>query len=93
MPRPCKKRKVRSRPNSNYFKPAGIPMSELKEIELTLEEFESLKLIDVKMSSQSEAAEKMEVSQPSFSRTLQSARRKLSEAIINGKAIKIERKN
>lgn len=89
MPRPCKKRKIRGKPNSNYFKPAGIRISELEEITLTLEEFEAIRLIDLKETPQGEAAKMMEISQPTLSRILKSARNKISDSIINGKAIRI----
>ena len=91
MPRPFKRRRVRGRPNSSYFKPAGVPMINLKEIVITLPEFEALRLVDVLEKSQGEAAKQMQISQPTFSRILDSARKKLSKAIINGNAIKIER--
>ena len=89
MSRPCKRRKIRSRPNSNYFKPAGIPKSELQEIVLTSDEFEAINLIDFKKIPQIQAGQKMNISQPTLSRTLQSARNKIADSIINGKAIKI----
>lgn len=91
MPRPHKTRRVIGRPNSYFFKPAGIPKSALEEIELSLPEFEAIRLIDYKKTSQEEAARKMEISQPTLSRLLISARSKISDAIINGKSIKIER--
>lgn len=89
MPRPCRRRRVRGRPNSLYFKPAGIKMKELDETVLTLPEFEAIRLIDFEGIEQSEAGKKMEISQPTFSRILKSARRKISDAIVKGKAIKI----
>ena len=89
MPRPCKKRNLESKPNSNYFKPSGIQKRNLKEIELYHEEFEAIKLIDLEKKSQLAAGEKMEISQPTLSRILQSSRNKVADAIINGKAIKI----
>jgi uncharacterized protein len=91
MPRPCKRRRIRGRVSSDYFKPAGIPLKQLEEINLTLPEFEAIRLIDFEEISQEEAAEKMEVSQPTLSRILKSGRKKISEAIINGKAIKIQK--
>ena len=90
MPRPCMKRKVRFNPEVTYFKPAGIPLKELQEVILTKEEIESLRLINILELSQTEAAKKMEVSQPTFNRILKESRKKVSEAIIEGKAIKIE---
>jgi len=91
MPRPCIRRRIRGRPNSSYFKPAGMRILELEEIILSLDEFEAIRLIDFQESSQEEAARKMRISQPTLSRILKSARKKLSDAIINGKAIKIEK--
>lgn len=89
MPRPCKLRKVSGKIQTNYFKPQGIPLSKLKENELLIEEFETLKLVYTNNLSQEEAAKKMEISQPTFSRILSSAIKKVSDSIVNGKAIKI----
>ena len=91
MPRPRLKRRIGGRPNSSYFKPAGIRMIDLAESELSLEEFEAIRLIDYEETPQEEAAKKMQISQPTLSRILKSARKKLSDAIINGKAIKISK--
>jgi predicted DNA-binding protein (UPF0251 family) len=90
MVRPCKMRRIRGKPNSSYFKPAGIPKSELDEIILSHAEFESLRLKDVEDFDQKEAADKMEISQPTFHRLISIARKKVAEAIVKGKAIKIE---
>lgn len=89
MPRPHKRRRIQGRVKSNYFKPAGIPLKEIEEINLTMPEFEAIRLIDFEETPQEEAAEKMKISQPTLSRILKSARKKVSEAIIKGKAIKI----
>jgi len=67
-------------------------MSVLDIIELTLEETEALRLKNVEQLSQNECAEKMNTSQSTFQRILSSAYNKISEAIINGKAIKIVNK-
>ena len=91
MPRPCKRRRIRGRPNSSYFKPAGMMKIDLEETSLSLDEFEAIRLIDFQEKAQEEAANKMQISQPTLSRILKSARKKLSDAIINGKAIKIEK--
>ncbi len=90
MPRPCRRRRVRGKPSSFYFKPSGKRMIELDEIVLTLPEFESIRLVDLQGVEQNKAGELMKISQPTFSRLLKSARRKISEAIVNGKAIKIQ---
>ena len=91
MPRPCINRRVRFNPNADYFKPAGIPMRTLEEVQLSLAEAEAIRLFDAKKLEQNECAKKMEVSQPTFSRILDSARKKIADALINGKAIRIEK--
>ena len=89
MPRPCKRRRVGRRPDSTYFKPAGKGLSELEEITLNIDEFEALRLKDLNELDQIECAQKMDISQPTFHRIINNARRKIADAIINGKAIKI----
>ncbi|MCK4997182.1 DUF134 domain-containing protein [Candidatus Pacearchaeota archaeon] len=91
MPRPCKARRIRSSPNSLYFKPAGIKMTNLNEIVLSLPEFEAIRLIDFEKISQTEAGSKMQISQSTLSRILSSGRKNIADAIVNGKAIKIEK--
>ncbi len=90
MPRPRLFRKVRFQPEVTYFKPAGIRMSELEDSILTVDEFEALRLKDLLALDQEKAANKMNISQPTFHRLLLDARRKVADAIVNGKAIKIE---
>ena len=90
MPRPCKRRRIRGSPNFSYFKPSGIRKMDLQELILSLEELESLRLQDFLNLEQEESAKRMEVSQSTFSRILSSARKKVSDALINGKAIRIE---
>jgi uncharacterized protein len=90
MPRPCKRRRVCGKPNSSYFKPAGIRMTALEESLLNISEFETIRLIDFEGIPQEVAAKKMQISQPTLSRILKSGRNKIADAIINGKAIKIE---
>lgn len=90
MPRPCKQRRVLGNPNSSYFKPAGVRKIDLEESILQSDEFEALRLKDLFGLDQSECALKMDISQPTFHRLVQSARKKVADAIVNGKAIKIE---
>jgi len=89
-PRPRLRRRVRFQPDITFFKPAGVMLRDLKEISLTFEELEALRLKDFLSLNQKEAAEKMKISQPTFHRVLLAARKKVAEAIVNGKAIKIE---
>jgi predicted DNA-binding protein (UPF0251 family) len=90
MARPKKCRVVEIEPNATYFKPRAIPLSELEEITLSVEEVEALRLRFLKGLSQERAAKKMHISRPTFSRILYTAGKKVSDALINGKAIKIE---
>jgi len=90
MPRPRICRRVRFLPGVNYFKPAGIRMRDLEEIILTVDEFEAIRLKDLEGLDQTNAAKKMKISQPTFFRLLESARKKIADAIVNGKAIRIE---
>ncbi len=90
MPRPRRCRRIGSRPNTTYFKPAGVRMIDLKEIVLNIDEWEAVRLTDFLEIEQIEASKKMGISQPTFHRLLKSARKKLTEAIIKGKAIRVE---
>jgi len=87
--RPCKHRRVRGRPDVVYFKPAGVPKRELEEVSLAMDEYEALRLKDFMGLSQEDACEKMGVSQPTFHRILASARKKVSECVVRGKALMI----
>jgi len=73
-----------------YFKPRAVPLSELKEVELTLDELETLRLSNTKNLSQEDGAERMGIHQSTFHRTLTRAREKVTDALVNGKAIKIQ---
>jgi len=83
-------RRVSYIPQAKYFKPSGLPLSSLKEVRLLVEEAESVRLKDLEGLEQQQCAEKMNVSRPTFSRILDSARRKIADALLNGKAIRIE---
>ncbi|UMZ75468.1 DUF134 domain-containing protein [Natranaerofaba carboxydovora] len=90
MPRPPKRRKVEYMPEVTYFKPKGIPLRELDEKVLTVEELEAMRLKDIENLDQQDCADRMEVSRATFQNVLLSARSKVSDALVNGKSIKIE---
>ena len=90
MPRPFRCRYVASIPNVTYFKPAGIPLRDLDEVRLSVEEAEAVRLKDLEDLDQAHGAEKMNISRPTFQRVLASARKKIADALLNGKAIRIE---
>lgn len=89
MPRPFKCRRVLGTPGADYFKPRGIPLSDLQEIGLTLDEFEAVRLADLEGLYQEDAAKKMNVSRQTFGNIIASAHKKIADAIVNGKALKI----
>ncbi len=93
MSRPKKCRCVNCCPDSSYFKPRGIPFVNLEEVFLNLDELEAIRLADLEGLYHEEAAGKMNVSRATFGRILVAARRKVAEAIVNGKALKIEEVN
>jgi uncharacterized protein len=90
MGRPPLCRRVSCLPSVVYFKPAGIPLRELEEICLSVEELEAVRLKDIEDLEQEQCAEKMNVSRPTFVRILDAARKKVAEALVQGKAIRIE---
>ena len=90
MPRPPKCRRVAFLPEATYFKPAGIPLRFLNEVRLSVEEAEAIRLKDLEGLEQEQSAERMNISRPTFQRVLASARQKIADALLNGKAIRIE---
>jgi len=90
MPRPRCRRNIGFLPQITYFKPAGVRMADLDEVILQHDELEAIRLKDLLGESQEEAAQKMNVSQPTFHRLLLSAHEKIAHAIVNGKALRIE---
>ena len=90
MPRPRICRRIGFHPDVTYFKPAGIRKQELEETVISVDEYESVRLKDLLELEQEEAAKKMNISQPTFHRLVVSARKKIADAIINGKALRIE---
>ena len=90
MPRPTKCRRVAFLPNVTYFKPAGIPLRTLEEVQLSVEEAEAIRLRDLEELEQEQSAERMHISRPTFQRVLASARQKVADALLIGKAIRID---
>ena len=89
MPRPRRWRRVWFDPSVTYFKPAGVRRRDLKESVLGVDEFEAVRLKDMLGLGQKEAAEKMNISQPTFHRLVLGARKNIADAIVNGKSIRI----
>ncbi len=89
MPRPKNNRVVHEPPLFTEFKPIGIPVAELDQVLLSLDEFESLRLADYLGMSQEEAASEMEISRSTFSRLIEQARKKMASFIFQGKMLTI----
>ncbi|MFC1642535.1 DUF134 domain-containing protein [Myxococcota bacterium] len=90
MPRPFCRRRIAGRPAASVFKPIGIPVRELDEVVMTLDEFEAMRLAHLDGLYQEQAAEQMNVSRTTFSRIIDSAHRKTADALVHGKALRIE---
>jgi predicted DNA-binding protein (UPF0251 family) len=90
MSRPTKIRRVAFLPELSYFKPARIPMRILEEVTISVEEAEAIRLKDIEGMDQENCAEKMNISRQTFQRVLSSARQKIADALLNGKAIRID---
>jgi len=89
MPRQTKCRRVEFLPNVTYYKPAGIPLRILKEVCISVDEMEAIRLKDLERLGQEQCAERMRISRPTFQRILSSSRQKIADALLNGKAIRI----
>ena len=89
-PRPRKLRFCREFSGATFYKPQGIPLSVMDINSVTAEELEAFRLCDLEEMEQEAAAEKMGISQPTFCRLVSAARKKVADAIVNGKAIRVE---
>ncbi|MBC7353419.1 MAG: DUF134 domain-containing protein [Thermogutta sp.] len=90
MPRPFCRRRIAAAPPCNLFVPVGAPCGTAEEVTLTLDELEALRLADLEGLYQEEAAERMNVSRQTFARIVESARKKVAQALVEGKALRIE---
>jgi len=90
MARPRRARRIFFQPDVTYFKPAGVPMINLKESSLSFDELEAIRLMDSEGLDQTQSAKKMKISQSTLSRLLREGRKKLADAIIQGNALKIQ---
>jgi len=71
-----------------FFKPQGVSLQEPEQLALGLDELEALRLADLEGLYQEKTVECMKVSRPTFARIVESARRKIAEALVKGKALK-----
>ncbi len=83
-------RMVMGLPPVRFFKPQGMPLRMLEIVNLTVDECEAIRLADLEGLEQEEGGKKMGVSRQTFARVLKSARNKIADALVSGKAIRIE---
>ena len=89
MPRSPRCRRVAQQPDATYFKPQGIPIRELEEVVLAVDELEALRLADQEGMYHDQAAERMNISRATFGRIIEAARLKVADALVQGKALRI----
>lgn len=89
MSRPKLRRLIDTPPLYDSFKPIGVRGRDIVDLQMSLDEFETLRLADYEGMNQDDAAEEMDISRSTFSRLIESARRKSSEFLIEGKRLVI----
>jgi predicted DNA-binding protein (UPF0251 family) len=90
MPRPRQRRLVAYLPQVTFYKPRGVPLSVLQQVNLTFDELEAIRLADFEKLYQEQSARKMNISRQTFGRIIESAHKKIADALVNGKALSIE---
>jgi predicted DNA-binding protein (UPF0251 family) len=86
------RRRVGYRFNDTYFKPRGIPLSDLSEVEITEEELETLRLRYIEKIDQQQASKMMGISQSQYQRDLTTVLEKITKAFMQGSAINIKKR-
>ena len=89
MSRPCKPRNIEQEVEYTCFKPAWVPKSKLERVELQAAELEALRLFNLEELNQEKWSQKMQVSASTFNRLVKSATKKITDALVNGKWIRI----
>ncbi|MBN1494487.1 DUF134 domain-containing protein [Candidatus Peregrinibacteria bacterium] len=91
MARPKTFRRIAVNPEVFFFKPQGVPMRFLEQVDLSLDELEAVRLGDFEEYDMIKAARKMQISKSTFQRLLSSSHKKIADALIEGKAIRIHK--
>ncbi len=89
MPRPQCCRRIAQTPNCVFFVPVGVPACDVEEIVLSLDECEAIRLADLEGLYQEDAAARMNVSRQTLGRILETARKKVAQVLVEGKALRI----
>jgi len=90
MARPPQCRRIERHPTATYFKPRGVPLNALSENYLSVEGLEAIRLADLEGMTSEQAAKRMDVSRHTFGRILAKARKTISEALVFGRALRID---
>jgi predicted DNA-binding protein (UPF0251 family)/DNA-directed RNA polymerase subunit RPC12/RpoP len=90
VPKPKKRRFVQQPPAVTYYKPQGIPLFQLEQVVLHVDEYEAIRLVDYEGLHLEQAAEQLRISRATCARIIDSAHRKIATALTNGQAIRIE---
>src|SRR5690554_7705615 len=90
MGRPIKWRKVCCLPESNRFGPLDSLIEEKSNVNMTVDEYETIRLIDLEGFTQEECAKQMNVARTTIQRIYNVARKKLAESLVSGKVLSIE---
>ncbi len=89
MPNRRRYRRINGPPLMEGYKPFGVPLRELESVVMSLEEYEALRLADYENLTHKEAAVRMNISRPTFTRLYDKARKNVAKAFVEGKAILI----
>lgn len=87
MARPTKCRRICSEPAYDMFRPEGIPTD--GQVNMTVDEYEAIRLIDLDGCTHEQCARQMEISRITVTEIYESARNKLADSIVNGKVLNI----
>jgi uncharacterized protein len=90
MPRPRKWRKVCCLPESDRFGPLNTHINEEHFVTMSIDEYETIRLIDLEGFTQVECANQMNIARTTVQGIYNDARRKLAESLVNGKVLRIE---
>lgn len=90
MPRPRKWRKVCCLPESNRFGPLNTLINQEHLVIMTVEEYETIRLIDLEEFTQEECADQMKIARTTVQRIYNDARRKLAQSLVKGNVLSIE---
>ncbi len=89
MARPCKRRRICAMPGWGRFGPEGNRGNDWRTVTMTLDEYESIRLIDLEGMTQEQCAEQMDVARTTAQAIYNGARKKLAECLVNGRELVI----